>query len=437
MTLQTVKSPVDEALSSLIAAQQVVLPGTAGFSRKRAAASAQFASAGLPNKRVEAWKYSDLKRAMPADIALIAPLEGNDVEGRLTQTRIFTSVERARLIIINGVFRADLSDMALLDGKLSVRTVADSLRDGTFVLDDPEIASQDMALALNTALLQDGVVLEIADNVELETPIEIRNVMIGTGLATTRNRVVVGSGAKATFIETFVGDDGAHQLNAAIDYRVGDQAKVCVTRVINDGAEAIHVGSTTIVLGGETRFEHFTMSTGGSFTRSQSFVRFEGEHSDAELFGATIIEGKQHSDITLTVDHAVPNCNSKEQYRTVMADKAAGVFQGKIIVRQPAQKTDGQMMSQALLLSEDAAFYNKPELEIFADDVQCAHGATCGELDEDLLFYLRARGIPREQAEKMLVMAFLAEVVEHCTNAQFVEALESYISNWLGLEQED
>jgi Fe-S cluster assembly protein SufD len=163
-------------------------------------------------------------------------------------------------------------------------------------------------------------------------------------------------------------------------------------------------------------------------------VKFTGEYSDAELFGATIIGRDQHSDQTLLVDHAVPNCNSKEQYRTVMDDKAQGVFQGKIFVRQPAQKTDGQMMSQALLLSEDAAFFNKPELEIFADDVQCAHGATCGELDEDLLFYLRARGIPLDQAKKMLVLAFLAEAVEHVSNESVVEALEGFIADWLGLD---
>ncbi|WP_316862728.1 Fe-S cluster assembly protein SufD [uncultured Cohaesibacter sp.] len=277
------------------------------------------------------------------------------------------------------------------------------------------------------------MIIEIAEGAELSKPLEIRHVMLGGGLATCRNRVVAGKGVKADILEVFSGDDAAYQLNTAIDYRVADSSEIHVMRVINEGAEALHLGSTTVKVGADARFEHFTMSAGGKFIRSQSFVSMEGENSDADLFGASIVEGNRHSDITLKMDHAVPNCNSKEQYRTVLDDKAEGVFQGQIIVRQYAQKTDAKMMSQALLLSEDAGFFNKPELEIYADDVVCGHGATCGELDEDLLFYLRARGIPMEQAKKMLVMAFLAEAVENVSNEQFVEALETYILERLGI----
>ena len=434
MTLPVVKTPADEALEAILKAAQGDLPGEGGFAALRAGAVADFEAHGLPTRRVEEWKYSDLKRVMPADLALAGAVDDAQIKARLGETRVLKDVDRARLVLVNGAYRADLSDLGEIDQAVTVRSVADALRAGEFTLDDPEIAKGDIGLSLNTALLQDGVIIEIVDGASLDKPLEIRNVMMGGGLATVRSRVVVGKGATAHIMETYIGDDAAYQLNSAIDYRIGDDAKLYVMRLLNDGKDAIHVGSTTAILGAKTLFEHFTMSAGGKFVRSQSFVRFDGEYSDAELFGATIVDGSQHSDITLKVDHAVPNCNSKEQYRSVMDDKAESVFQGQIVVRQHAQKTDGQMMSQALLLSEDASFYNKPELEIYADDVVCAHGATCGELDEDLLFYLRARGIPYAEAKKMLVLAFLAEAVENVSNEQFVEALEAYIADRLGVD---
>ena len=440
MTFSVVKTPSDEALEGLLKQTHESLPGGDAFAALRAAAAAHFYDQGLPNRRVEEWKYSDLKRAMPTDLALAGPVEEALIAERLNATRILADVARVRLVLVNGMYRADLSDGAKLPEGVSLRSVAEALCAGEFALDDPEIAKGDMALSLNTALLQDGVILEIADGVKVETPIEICNMMLGGGLATIRNRVSVGKGASVSVIETFIGDvvDGGlashYQLNSAIDYRIADEAAVDVLRILRDGLEAVHVGTSTVVLGANVKFEHFTMATGGRFVRSQAFVRFEGEYTDGEFFGATILDGEQHNDITLTVDHAVPNCNSKEQYRTVLDDKAEGVFQGQIVVRQYAQKTDAKMMSQALILSEDAAFFNKPELEIFADDVVCGHGATCGELDEDLLFYLRSRGIPEVMAKKMLVLAFLAEAVENITNEQFVEALEAFIAERLGIE---
>lgn len=434
MTQQQVSAPSSEAMTALIAAQASNLPGDADFSGLRSAARERFSQTGLPHRRIEEWKYSDLRRVMPTDLALAPSVTSTDMDQQLANSRILKDVDRARVMFVNGEYKSELSDLGGLEGLVSIRSVADALAAGDFVLDDPEIAQKDIALALNTALVKDGVIIEIAEGAKVERPIEIRNVVAGDGLATVRNRVVIGKAASAMILESFVGDEGAHQINAAIDYRISDEADMQVTRLINDGSNGVHVGSTTVVLGAQAKFEHFTLSTGGKFTRSTSFVRFEGEFTDADMFGATCISGQQHSDISLVVDHAVPNCNSKEQYRTVLDDRAQGVFQGKIIVKPQAQKTDGQMMSQALLLSEDAGFYNKPELEIFADDVQCAHGATCGELDEDLLFYLRSRGIALDEAKKMLVMAFLAEAVENVSNETFVEVLEAYIADWLGLD---
>nr|WP_321456867.1 Fe-S cluster assembly protein SufD [uncultured Cohaesibacter sp.] len=435
MTQPAIKMPADQALESLMKSALDGLPGNADFSSLRSAAVSAFETDGLPTRRVEDWKYSDLKRVMPADLALAAPVTAETAKEHLSGSNILSDVDAYRLVLVNGSFSAELSDLDGLEDAILVRSVADALQAGEFSLDDPEIAKGDIALSLNTALLQDGVIVEIAEGAEISKPIEIRHVMLGGGLATLRNRVVIGKGATVGVIETFVGDDVSYQLNSAIDYRIGDEAKLNVLRIINEGDNAIHLGSTTAIVGGKVHFEHFTLSASGQFVRSQSFVAMLGEFSDADLFGASLVNGKRHSDITLKMDHAVPNCNSKEQYRTVLDDKAEGVFQGQIIVRQYAQKTDAKMMSQALLLSEDASFNNKPELEIYADDVVCGHGATCGDLDEDLLFYLRARGIPKDVAKKMLVMAFLAEAIEKVSNEQFVEALEGYILDRLGLSE--
>ncbi|WP_319414583.1 Fe-S cluster assembly protein SufD [uncultured Cohaesibacter sp.] len=435
MTTPIIKTAADQALQELLKAAQAGLPGNADFSSLRSAAVSDFEENGLPTRRVEEWKYSDLKRAMPADLALAEPVSADTARGHLSGSGILRSIEKNQLVLVNGCFSAELSDLSDLGDAISVRSVADALQAGDFVLDDPEIAKGDIALSLNTALLQDGVIVEIAEGAEISKPIEIRHVMLGGGLATLRNRVVIGKGAKVGIIETFVGDEASYQLNSAIDYRIGDEAKLNVLRIINEGDNAIHLGSTTAKVGGQVHFEHFTLSASGQFVRSQSFVAMLGEYSDADLFGASLVNGNRHSDITLKMDHAVPHCNSKEQYRTVLDDKAEAVFQGQIIVRQYAQKTDAKMMSQALLLSEDASFNNKPELEIYADDVVCGHGATCGDLDEDLLFYLRARGISKDVAKKMLVMAFLAEAIENVSNEQFVEALESYILDRLGLSE--
>ena len=192
-----------------------------------------------------------------------------------------------------------------------------------------------------------------------------------------------------------------HQPNDVVEIVAGDRDEVQHVRLNAEGDEALALSTLAVRLGAHVVVQHRSTSLPVPRTsRHQVFVTFAGEHSKAQINGAAMIKGSQHADTTLVVDHAVPHCESRELFKTVIDGEATGVFQGKIIVRPHAQKTDGRMMSAALLLSEGGAMNNKPELEIFADDVQCAHGATCGELDEDLLFYLMARGLPKAEAER-------------------------------------
>jgi Fe-S cluster assembly protein SufD len=193
----------------------------------------------------------------------------------------------------------------------------------------------------------------------------------------------------------------------------------------------MHVSSLMAAIGAGARFNDFTYNAGGGVVRNQLFVRFDGEGTLANIRGASLLRGRQHADTTLVVDHKVGGCQSREVFKAVLDDESRGVFQGKIIVRPKAQKTDARMMTQALLLSDEAEADNKPELEIFADDVQCGHGATSGALDENLKFYLMARGIPEPEAESLLVQAFVGDAVEGIEHAGLRDALMEHVVAWL------
>ncbi len=220
-------------------------------------------------------------------------------------------------------------------------------------------------------------------------------------------------------------------MNTALELVVGDEAHVDHVKVTGVGAGALHISSLMAAIGAHARFNEFLFTTGASVVRNQLFVRFDGEGTIAAIRGASLLKGRQHADVTIVADHVAPACISREVFKTVLDDEGRGVFQGKIIVRPEAQKTDAKMATHALLLSDTAEADNKPELEIFADDVQCGHGATSGDLDEDLLFYLKARGIPAKEAESLLIQAFVGEAVEGIEHAGLRDALMDHVAGWL------
>jgi len=297
------------------------------------------------------------------------------------------------------------------------------------------VPADDSALALNTALAGDGVVITVSPDVAVGRPIHL--VFVNTGAAAaamvTRSLVVVGKGARATFIETHEGQGQAdYQVNTALQLVIGDEAQVDHVKVTREGKGAIHIGTLLAHVGARATLNEWTFTTGGAVVRNQLFVLLSGEGTTANLRGLSLLAERQHADTTLTVEHAAPECQSRELFKAVVDDKARAVFQGKITVRQHAQKTDAKMMTRALLLSDDAEADGKPELEIFADDVQCGHGATTGNLDDQLKFYLMARGIPEKQAEALLIQAFAAEVVEAIEHEGVRDALMEAIVGWLG-----
>jgi len=280
----------------------------------------------------------------------------------------------------------------------------------------------------------DGVVISVADGATLTQPLQIIHVATASKVSTfTRSRLTIGKGAHVTLVESFVAADGAraYQANDTVVLSIGDGAELSHVRVMADALDAANITSGIFAVGAKAKYDFFNMTIGGALSRFQGFLTLNGEGSELNVNGVNLLKGTQHGDTTLLVDHAVPNCTSRELFRAVVDDRAHSVFQGRIIVRPNAQKTDGKMMTRALLLSDEAEADNKPELEIFADDVTCGHGATSGALDESLLFYLRARGLPEKEAQALLIQAFVGEAIEGIANDDLREAAMTAAQRWL------
>ena len=431
-----IKTAAETALAQEFAQAHARLPGGKAIAAQRAAAFNVFAREGLPHRRIEEWKYTDL-RALMRDAKPLAALPDAKAKTRAKSAgALLGDVETRRLVFVDGAFVAELSDTAALEPGLSVGSLADALAGGDPVLTahlGKLAPASDVAVALNTALMGDGAVIRIAAGSTIGRPIHLLFVASEKPAATfTRSLVVVEKGARAMLIESHEGPAGSdYQVNTAVEIFVGDEAHVDHVKLIGEGADALHVSTLAAAIGARARFNTFTFTVGGAVVRNQLFLNFDGEDTVAGIRGATLIKGKQHADTTLVANHIARGCQSREMFKTVLDGESHGVFQGRIIVRQGAQKTDAKMMTRALLLSERAEADNKPELEIFADDVQCGHGATAGALDDELKFYLMARGIPAAEAEALLIRAFLGEAIEGIEHAGLREALMDSVAAWL------
>jgi len=434
--ISTIKTAAEATLAQEFAQARARLPGDDVISARRKAAFDLFAREGLPHRRVEEWKYTDLRALMRDARPLASPPDAAAKARAKSAGKLLGDVETRRLVFVDGAFVPELSDLAGQEAGLSVGTLADALAggDATVAAHLGKLApASDVAVALNTALMGDGAVIRVAAGATIERPLHLLFVAGEKPAAMfTRSLVVVGEGARAMLIESYEGPAGSdYQINAAVELTVGERAHVDHVKIIGEGAQALHVSTLAAAVGAKARFNAFTFTIGGAVVRNQMFLNFDGEETVAGIRGATLIKGRQHADTTLVANHIARGCQSREVFKTVLDDEAHGVFQGRIIVRHGAQKTDAKMMTQALLLSDRAEADNKPELEIFADDVQCGHGATSGALDEELKFYLMARGIPAAEAEALLIQAFLGEAIEGIEHAGLREALMDQVAAWL------
>jgi Fe-S cluster assembly protein SufD len=428
------KTPAETGLAETFEAVKGTLPGN-GAAREQA--FRLFAEKGLPHRRVEEFKYTDLRAAIreaapPADRPSVT-----DAKAAAARPDPFGSEDAVVVAIVDGHLVREASRLDDLPEGVSITSLSEALAAGDDLLRrmKPVPAALGNPLyQLNAAFMSDGAVIRVAANTAPERPIHLRFLTTsGRAVATaTRSLVVVEEGASVTLLESH---EGAHsvasQLNDVVEFAVADRAKVKHVRLNAEGGEALALSTLTAHLGEAVSFDTLNVVVGAGVSRHQVFMVFAGERSLANISGATMITGRQHADTTLVVNHAALHCTSRELFKTVIDGDATGVFQGKIIVEPHAQKTDGRMMSASLLLSEGGTMNNKPELEIFADDVQCGHGATTGQLDEDLLFYIMARGISKGEAESLLVQAFLGEAIETVEDETVHDALVGIVENWL------
>ncbi|MGL3109769.1 Fe-S cluster assembly protein SufD [Bradyrhizobium sp. BR 1432] len=430
MNVAVAKTGNGRAVSDLFASAEGRLPGSPSVIAARREAFETYERLGLPHRRIEEWKYTDL-RALVGEVLPLAAAPDSAALKRATEAVKAHAIAGARkLVLVDGVFAADLSDVKALGSEASLKTLRETLEKDASLLNT---ASTDAVIALNAAMTTDGVVLSIADGAQLSSPIQIIHIAAAASASTfTRSQVVIGKGVRATIVESFVAADAkAYQVNDAVLVTVGDGADVAHIRLMDDAPDAVNVTSQFVTVGANVKLNFFNMTTGAAVSRLQGFITLAGEGSELSANGVNLLQKTEHGDTTLLVDHAVPNCVSRETFRAVIDDRSHSVFQGRIIVRPDAQKTDGKMMTRALLLSDEAEADNKPELEIFADDVSCGHGATAGALDESLLFYLKARGLPEKQAQALLIQAFVGEAIELIADDGLRDHVIGIAERWL------
>jgi Fe-S cluster assembly protein SufD len=368
----------------------------------------------LPTRKLEAWRYTDLKSLSTISFAEPAPVNlPPDLLGNVFPSGSMSS-SMPRLIFINGIYNAERS------------TPPDFLSAFVRVA---EASDQPLAL-INAEHAHDGVTLTIPEDVDAGAVLLLSYASSEQPIAFhPRHRITLGKGAKLTLIEIATGQ-GVYWHNPVTDIALHENARLQHYRLQDESLGAFHLATIRTKIAASAAYESFSLVQGAKLSRAEFHPSLLGPNASAHLNAAQLLRGGQLADFTTVVAHDAPNCSSRQVVKSVLDGHARGVFQGRIEVARAAQKTDGYQMNQALLLSADAEMDIKPELEIFADDVKCSHGATIGALDPEQIFYLRSRGIPEAQARAMLIRAFLQEALEPVTHEAARGLFEAAIEKW-------
>jgi FeS assembly protein SufD, group 1 len=394
------------------------LPGDGGVLAARDRLFDELKRGGLPTRRVEAWHYTDLRNLLRVVPEFVPATDAQTVAPVVAGSRVFA--------VLQGVAR----EVRAPDG-VGVQTFRSTLADGSAAARLVAYDRDDTIGRINSSFVRDGFAVSVDADTVVEAPIELQSVH-GAGQLHVRYPVTFGAKSRVTVIERHIGaGTGPALVSSVADLVLGEGAEVTWIILQSEGKEDTHLGQIKAELGENAKFRLFIINVGGKLVRQEVHVRTAGEGSDFTLRGINLIGGESHVDVTMTLGHDVANTTSTEVVRNVVFDRGRGVFQGMIKVAPDAQKTDARMACNTLLLSDDGEFSVKPELEIFADDVQCAHGATVADIDHNHLYYLMSRGIPEKQARALLVRAFVAEIVEELEHEALVDALEGVISDWL------
>ncbi len=404
------------------------MPAVKGWSATpRQEALSRVIEMGLPHRRDEYWKFTDpttLSQPEPVEAATFDPQE----------SLIFGALDRLHLVFVDGVFDAEASDSlegeSLEISRLSEAEAADihwaqSLY-GVLEARGQSPVARPLA-ALNTALATDGILIRATGKVSRPVHITYLHQQVASDVI-LHHVVKVEPGAELTLLEN---GPAAARFNKVLEVDVADTGAFHHIRAQGRDHERRAVSHIFARLGRESVFKSFTLTVNGVLTRNEAVIEFTGDDATAHIAGACLGDGTFHHDDTVFITHDAVNCESRQVFKKVLRNGAKGVFQGKILVKEGAQKTDGYQISQSLLLDDDSQFLAKPELEIYADDVACSHGSTTGAIDEDALFYFLSRGIPRKEAQSLLVLAFVAEAIEEIENKDLAGELTERLAAWL------
>ena len=398
----------------------------------------RFAALGFPTRRVEMWKFTDLG-PLSRTAFLPAPRRANGIARDDVARFLPADLECHRLVFVDGHFRADLSDIGALPAGARLESLAEALA-ATPELIEAHLGGDatldgSAPVALNTAFMADGAVLTLARGVALDRPVHLVFVATGggaPGAAHPRNLIVAEAASKATVIETYAAPTAAaYWTNAVTDVVVGRDAMIRHVKVQTESRDAFHLAMTRARLAAGSTYHNLAASVGARLARNEIAAVLDGEGIECRLAGVYLARDRQHLDTTTLIDHARPGCTSREHYKGVLDGAGHGVFQGKIVVRPDAQGTDADQLNKSLLLTEEARLDTKPELEIHADDVKCSHGAAVGALDPEALFYVRSRGLDAEVAQRLLVEAFVAEIIDAVEPEGVRAHLRRVVAAWL------
>lgn len=377
--------------------------------RGASAEAERLTGAGLPTRKVESYHYTDLKQLLREVPALAGAAEAASAPAlRVPGTY--------QLMIANGaVQQASAAPAGVIVGKVPGAGL--TTRD-------------DVLVRLNQALATESLDLNLESSVDPVIQID-RRIEGKAGHSASSATIYVADGATATILETYSGSDAAHVGNHSTYLSLGKDAKVLHVTVDLSHRQATHFATNEYHLAEGAQLRTLVIHAGAHLARTQLFPRYEGKGAHGDMTGLNLVAEGQHADITMDASHAVPHTSSKPLFKSIARGRSTAVVQGRLVVQRDAQKTDAKLMSQGLMLSDEAQILSKPELEIYADDVVCGHGSTCGRLDEDALFYLMSRGVPKAEAETMLTRAFLAELIDPVEDAELNEALTGVIEGWL------
>lgn len=380
---------------------------------------ARFSDLGFPTTSLERWRFTNVAPIARGHFAPSDPSVPSTIDPSAVAPYALHGVDGPVVVFVDGRYAPGLSRVDDLPAGLEIRSLADLLST------DPDAVTPYLGrlaeidehafTALNTAFIQDGAVVRIAAHAVVETPLQLLFLSTAVDQRISHPRVLVlaGENSQTRLVESYAGlGDAEYFTNTVTEVLVGDGAVVDHYKLIRDSVQAFHVGSMHLHLGRSANFSSHAVSLGGAIVSNDVEAELAGEGGECTLNGLYLVDARRLVDNHTTIRHATPHCASHELYKGILDDEARAVFNGKIVVAIDAQKTDAKQTNKALLLSDDARINTKPELEIFADDVKCTHGATVGQLDADALFYLRARGLGHDQARNVLIHAFASDLLQ-------------------------